>query len=204
MPLSTFLSVACAPDNSKKRSGLPVVRGGISREKYHATGKESSSSAGHDWPGLGTAMLFRRTDHPAKSEPSTPPPPQKEALVLRESQGEFPSRVLSSGVIPLKAAKVQSPPAIQDAPIAVPPKVSAPPELPAVFDRSLAAHTSEDARGVAALARLEAMASLSNSSTIPQGPAPLRTHRIVDGDTLARPRRTVLRRCESLRRNLPP
>jgi len=58
--------------------------------------------------------------------------------------------------------------------------------LPAMFDRSLTASTSEDPRSVAAMAKLEAMTSLSNASTIPQGPPPLRTHRIVDGDTLVR------------------
>jgi hypothetical protein len=130
--------------------------------------------------------LFRRTDAPATSEPPHPPAPQKEALVLRESHGDLNSHVLSSGVIPLKAAKGVRPPRDRDIPLSAPPKVSAPPELPAVFDRSLAASVADDPRGVAALARLEAMASLSSSSTIPQGPAPLRTHRIVDGDTLAR------------------
>lgn len=136
--------------------------------------------------GLGTAMLFRRTDQPAKSEMPTPPAPQKEALVLRESHGKSSSHAFNSGAIPLKPAKSVKPPRDHDAPIPFPPKTSAPPELPALFDRSLASSTSADPRGVAALARLEASASLSNSITIPQGLPPMRTHRVVDGDTLAR------------------
>lgn len=136
--------------------------------------------------GLGTAMLFRRAETPAASDASAQLTPQKEALVLRESPVEMRPHSLSSGVIPLKPAKSAKPPRDLDAPIAVPPKISAPPELPAVFDRSLAASAAEDLRGVAALAKLEALASLSSSNTIPLGPAPLRTHRIVDGDTLGR------------------
>ena len=136
--------------------------------------------------GLGTAMLFRRAEAPATSETPHRPAPQKEALVLRESHAEHLPRSLSSGVIPLKPAKGAKPPRDLDAPMAMPPKISAPPELPAVFDRSLANSAAEDPRGVAALAKLEAMTSLSNSSTIPPGPAPLRMHKIVDGDTLAR------------------
>jgi hypothetical protein len=136
--------------------------------------------------GLGTALLFRRAESPTSREALSPPTPQKEALVLRESPVERMPPSLGKGAVPLKPARGVKPPRDLQAPIATPPQLGAPPELPAVFDRSLAATGSEDPRGIAALARLEARASLSGANTIPQGPAPLRTHRIVDGDTLSR------------------
>jgi len=137
--------------------------------------------------GLGTAMLFRRADAPPTSSHPVPPVPQKEALILRESHGEVLSGGSAKGAIALKPGKKQRPPRDLNDPIAAPRKrILPPPDLPAVFDRTLSGPPSDDPRGVAALAKLEALQSIAQSNNIPQGPPQLRVHRIVDGDTLAR------------------
>ena len=133
--------------------------------------------------GLAFAMLFRRTAPPAAESPPTQPLPQKEALVLRESSADLPGRTLSEQVVPLKPAPGAKPPRDLEAPMAAPQKPVAPPDLPAIFDRSLSTMSSQDPRGVEALAKLDAHSSAATA--IPQGPPPPRIHKIVDGDTLA-------------------